>query len=638
MLEFINKPVAQHMLNPDTDLPQAYDVVKAGPEKWSLDWVKQKAYNLTSPHAILDQLPTAGSIAGGAAGAAAGATTSPVTGPVGPIVGRVAGAGVGAGVGEAARQKLETVVYPYEHRPSAEENKRRIALEAVMGTAAEFTGAVGSKIIGTVARPLRETAAASEKAGFRMMPSEALGTHPSVFETYPKGSIFTSGQMAKWRVAQNQETEQAAKDLADTISKKSLGKTGSREEAGNIVRKGIEDHMAKFRAAQKAMYNRIDKVALNRNINPSRTDMVDFAKKELDKLNASERAGGKVQMTPFRERLESIVNNKLPRAPFAAMKDLRGQLLDEIRNDNSLMSGKQKGFIKKLAEKVDESMDDSLQKSGVPGLRDLWRNANKVTREEHEAFEKKLIENLAAKKNPEDIALVLRGNSPGAISQIGIDETRDAMSVIPKQMIPRVQKQILLDTLYEASGKGTTPFDEKMFAKKILQIGDERGEVLFGKNWSNIKEFSGLLNKLTESGGLSAAGLSNAGIINQVGRLSAEAVGAFVGVGAIHGPALAASVVPVAGEAALWKTVATALTHPAAATKFLNGMQKLARIGPYAGLAVGNVGRGEEIGKGETPDERSLDAVKQKAKDLQDKMNTLPLLLNPLLNLPCKPQ
>ena len=618
-LDFVSKAVTQHMINPDTDLPQAYDVVKAGPKKWSLDWVKQKANDLTSAHAILDQLSTVGSISGGTAAAAAAAESGP-----GVIPARIAGAGAGAAAGEYIRQKLETVLYPYEHRPSAEENKRRIAIEAGMGAAAEGAGLGGSKIIGIAVKPLQETAAASEKAGFRMMPSEALGTHPSVFETYPKGSIFTSGQMAEWRVAQNQETEQAARDLADTISKKSLGKTGSREEAGNIVRNGIETHMEKYRKAQQAAYNRIDKVAKNNSINPSRKDVIDFAKKVLNQAKSTEKSYGKSRMTPFKQALQDIVDNDLSNASWADAKDFRSKLLSEVRNDNSLMSGPEKSVLSKIAGIVDGSMEDAIKKSKVPGLYDLWRSANKITREEHEKFEQKLIENLAAKKNPEDIALVLRGNSPGAISQIGIQETRDAMSVIPKQMIPRVQKQILLDTLYEASGKGTTPFNEKMFAKKTLQIGDERGEVLFGKNWSNVKEFSESLNKLSESGGLQSASLSNPEVVKQVGRLALESITSVAGARAAGGPTLLAGVAPIMTEAALWKTVATALTHPVAASRFLKGMQVLARTGPYVGMGAGNVGRGEEIGKGETPDERRLDAVKQKAKDLQDKMSPTP--------------
>jgi hypothetical protein len=391
--------------------------------------------------------------------------------------------------------------------------------------------------------------------------------------------------------------------------------------------------MAKFRSIQNAMYNKIDKLAGG--LNPSRTDMVAFARKELDRINAAQVAGGKTQLSPFRERLESIVNNKLQNAPFSAMKDLRASLLAQARDNTQILSGPERGFLTKMAGLIDQSIENELKRSRIQGLPELWRSANSITREEHELFEKKLIENLAAKKNPEDIALVLRGNSPGAISQIGIQETRDAMSVIPKQMIPRVQKQILLDTIYEATGKGTKPFDEKMFAKKILQIGDERGSVLFGSNWPNIKQFSELLNRITESGGLTAAGLANPGLLNQMGRLSAEAVATFAGVHAAHGPGLTAAAVPIVGEAALWKTVAAAMTHPEAAARILKIMQVLARTVPYAFAASANAGRGEKIGKGETPDERRLDDVRKMGEELKKKVTPT---TGPQSSLPSNPK
>ena len=579
---FASDESAKSRLNPDTDIPEAYQIYQADPKIGSLDWFRAKTYGAS--RAVLNALPTAGGVVGGYLAAGAGAESGP-----GDLLIAPAGAAAGGGVGESIRQAGMREMFPYEHRDTPKESAIKIAAQAGSQALSEFTGRLAGRAVTPAIRSLSKTASESEKAGFRMLPSEAHGTPPNVFESYPKGSIFTQGKMAEWRVAQNQETEKAARDLADDISKKALGKTTSREEAGNIIRKGIESHMAKFRAMQTAMYNKVNKLAAT--LNPSRTDMVAFAKKELDRLNAAQRAGGQSQLSPFRERLQSIVNNKLPRAPFSAMKDLRSAILAEARNDNELLSGPEKGFLKKMAGIIDQSIMDEMKKSGIKGLPDLWRSANSFTREEHEIFEKKLIENLAANKNPEDIALVLRGNSPNAISQIGIQETRDAMSVIPKQLIPRVQKQILLDTIYEATGKGSKSFDEQVFAKKMLQIGDERGEVLFGNNWPKIKEFAGLLNKVTDKTGLNAASLSNPEIMKQVGRIALEAVVSASGVtstGASHSVSVLAGLAPIAGEAALWKTVAAALTNPASAAKFLKGVRLVLRGIPYAATGAAN--------------------------------------------------
>jgi hypothetical protein len=569
-----------------------YDLTK----DYRLKFVKDKAYDMKNKakekylRPALNLLPTVGGIAGGLAAGGAGIETG-----LGAFVTGTVGAAAGGGLGEDVRQVATEKLFPNDTRMTPAESAKGMGVQAANQGISELTGRVGSRFVFNPAiKALRGTAEASEKAGFRLLPSEVKGTKPSIFETYPKASIFSSGTMAHWRELQNQETEKAARDLADSVSKMSLGKTASREEAGNIIRKGIEDHMAKFRRAQDAAYNRINKLA--KNLSPSRTDMVAFAQKELNRLNASELAGGKVEMSPFRARLESIVNNKLPSAPYTAMKDLRSQLLSEARDDNALMSGTEKGFLKKMAGIVDTSIEDSMKKSGNKGLPQLWRTANNMTREEHEAFEKRLIENLAAKKNPEDIALVLRGNTPGAIAPIGIQETREAMKVIPKSMIPRVQKQILLDTMYESSKKGTESFNEKNFAKKILQIGDERGEVLFQKNWPKIREFAELLNKITESGGLSAATLSNPEVVKQVGRFTLEAVLSASGVYAAHGPAFTAMAVPIAGEAILWKSVAAALVHPEGVAKLLNGMRLLAKYVPYGVTAGINEAGGMQKG------------------------------------------
>lgn len=552
-----------------------YAGVTPTPAAGTAPWYMRKV------HVGLDLLPTVGGIVGGAAGGGLGLETGP-----GAVLTGGIGAAAGAGLGETVRQTTEESLFPKQPKLTPAESAKSIGIEAGINGANELIGRAASRwVFSPAIRALRGTAEASEKAGFRMLPSEALGKAPSIFETYPKASILSRGRMAAWREAQNAETEQAAKDLADSVSKLSLSTTASREDAGNAIRKGIEDHMVRFRAVQSAMYDAIDK--MTQGLSPSRKPMVAFAKKELDRLNASELAGGKVVMTPFRARLESIVDNKLPNAPFAAMKDLRSQLLAEAREDNSLMSGPEKGFLKKLSGIVDDSIYDELKSSGRKGLPDLWRKANSITREEHEAFEQKLIANLAAKKNPEDIALILRGNSPGAIAPLGIQETRDALSVIPKQLIPRVQKQILLDTMYESTKKGTQPFNEAAFAKSMLQIGDERGEVLFGANWKNIKEFSELLSKIKESQGLQAASLSNPEILKQGSRFIAETVAAAAGSYAAHGPTLMAAALPIMSEAALWNTAATALIHPQSAAKVLNAMRLLAKALPYA--ATGTV-------------------------------------------------
>lgn len=577
--ELNNKGQAPKVESPsDKELLDQYGVVPT-PAPGTKEYDRRN--QIKTAHFAIDSLPPVMATVGGALAAVPGAALGP-----GEVAAIGAGGAAGAGEGEVWKQELNQRFFGEQQTPK--EAAINIGIQAGIGALQEVGSRAAAKPLGKLADYLGYTAKASEKAGFRMLPSEAHGTKPTVFETYPKGSIFTSGTMAEWRELQNQETEKAAKNLADSISTKSLGKTGSREEAGDVIRKGIETHMEKFRNLQSSMYNKIAKST--KNINVSRDDMVAFARQELQRLNAAQKAGGNTVMSPFRQRLQAIVTNNLRVAPFSAMKDLRSALIAEASNRNEILSGPEKGFLKKMAGIIDGSMEDSLKKSGIKGLPELWRSANSVTREEHEKFVENLVKNLADKKNPEDIALVLRGNSPSAIAPIGIQETRDAMSVIPKSMIPRVQKQILLDTMYEATGKGTQSFDEGLFAKKILQIGDERGEVLFGKNWGKVKDFSELLNKMREKGGLSAANLSNPEVVKQVwtqvGRMAAEAFGSALSTRALGGSLMAdvaSGVFPLASEATLWKTIAAALTHPETASKLVDKMATTVRLTPFLG-------------------------------------------------------
>lgn len=556
--------------NNDEDLTNNYGVVPE-PAAGTKEWFQRGGLKLA--HGTIDSLPTIGAAGADFAAGVPGIATGP--GDIAIVAGANA---AGSAAGEGVKQTLNHYIFGENQTPT--ERAKNIGVEAALGGLMGGGGKIASIPLGKAARSLGLAADESAKSGFRMLPSEAAGTEAGVLEKYPKGSIFTAGTMSKWRELQNQETEKAAKDLADSISQKSLSASPSREEAGNVIRNGIQQHMAKFRKLQEAMYNKVAKST--KNINVDRSDMVAFAKQELKRMDAAQAAGGKTAISPFRQRLQSIVDNTSPVAPFNAMKDLRSELLAQAANHNEILSGPEKGFIKKMSGIIDGSMDKSLQNSGVKGLPELWRSANSITREEHEAFEKKLIENLAAKKNPEDIALVLRGNSPGAISQTGIDETREAMRVIPKNLIPRVQKQIILDTIYETTAKGSSSFNEKQFAKKIIQIGDERGEVLFGKNWKNVKDFAELLNRISDSSGTSgAAALSNPEVVKQLGSLAVEAAAVGAGTHAAGGPGILASAAPLVGQAALWKTVAAALTHPETAEKFLNVLRRSVRIAPY---------------------------------------------------------
>ena len=575
----------------DQSTMQKYGVIPT-PAPGSIEWFKNiipskedaKFGGMKLAQGTINSAPGIGAGVADIAVGVPGAATGP-----GDLALVAAANAAGAATGEGVKQFLNAKLFGETMTPK--DRAKSLAEQAVLGGVLGPGGRLVAKPLGKLADYLGETVDASDKAGFRMLPSEAHASKPTVFETYPKGSIFTSGTMAKWRELQNQETEKAALKLADDISATSLSKTGSREEAGNVIRKGIESHMDDFAKKQNVVYRQIEKQADAAGTQVPRKDLVDFAKKELGRINRVKgETGGGGPTDSFKKTLEDIIANPNKSASYTAMKDFRTSLLAAARSQNSLMSGPEQGVLDSMAKIVGNSIEDGLKNSSNPSLAAVWRSANDVTREEKENFVRTLVKNLADKKNPEDIALVLRGNSPSAIAPIGIQETRDAMSVIPNKLIPGVQKQILLDTIYEATGKGTQSFDEGLFSKKILQIGDERGVALFGQQWPKIREFSELLNKIKESGGLSGATLSNPEIVKQVSNIGlatvVSAVSGFLGRGESVEAAGIGGLIPVAGSAALWKTVAAALTHPETAEKFLNAMRFAARVTPY-GADVG---------------------------------------------------
>ncbi|CAN5950981.1 unnamed protein product [Sphagnum jensenii] len=577
--ELHGKGQAPSVESKDQDNIDQYGVVPV-PAAGTKDWYKRGG--IKTAHATINSLPaiTAGiaDIAVGIPGAATG------PGDLALVAATNAGA---ATAGEVAKQTLNHYLFGETMTP--EDRVKSVGKEALIGGIMGPTGRVAAKPLGRLARYFGETAEAADKAGFRMLPSEAHAAKAGVFETYPKGSIFTSGKMANWRELQNKETEAAARKLANDISAKSLSATGSREEAGEAIREGIESHMRDFSKNQEVVYSKIEKDAKAAGAYASRKDLVASAQKELDRINkVRNEVGGQGPTDEFKKELQSIIDNKRPYASYKAMKDYRSALLARLRSQNSLMSSDEKHILSSIAGEADKAIEDGLKASKNPNLANVWRAANTVTKEEHEAFAENLVKNMAAKKHPEDIALLLRGNSPSAIAPLGIDETRQAMQIIPKNLVPQVQKQILLDTIYEATEKGTTGFNEGMFSKKILQIGDERGEVLFGQQWPKIKEFSQLLNKIKESGGLSGASLSNPEVVKRVTTQVSRMIGELTVLGggsALRGgsPVVDAAIGlgPIVGEAALWKTVAAALTHPEMSEKLLIAMRRAARFAPY---------------------------------------------------------
>ena len=591
-------------------------------------------------HGALDTLPTVLGIAGGIAGGGAGIETGP-----GAIATGALGAAAGGALGEDIRQAAEEKIFPNEPKMTPKEAATGIVKQGAVQGLSEATGRVGSKILSPVARYFGDTAEASEKAGVRLLPSEAAGKAPSYAEKFLKGSVLTSGRMEKFRVAQNAETKAAVDKVANSIA----DFRGTPEELGQLVQNGMKEHERAFRTIQNQMYDDIGKSVNERTIKvpvtttkqvptgvldqygkptytavntttlqekvvddvmPSTVELKKFAGQELKKLDQVEKVLDPNLLGQSRSMLENIL--KAPNnMPYSAMRAARSDTLAKVRELDQALAGKQAGLAKKMAGLFDDSIMDAVQKSKIPGLEDAVRKADAFTANEHKMFEQQLVKKVVETKKPETIATLIRGKN------IGNEETRDLFNILPEKLHQPVQRQILVDTMRQSMNNVSKAFNERKFAETISGIGDERGQIIFGPNWKNIKELSGIMEKINGPVGMqggAGAALQNFSILKNLMLTAAAPLGL-----AARGE-YGAAAGSLAAEWSSLNALASAMTHPATAAKMLKVAQGFVRTLPYVATGAISVERGQRRAKGEAP--RSvLEETKAKAAELQDTMH-----------------
>lgn len=620
----IKLPPGAEMVPDDdkTSLPPA--TVHAAPHPFTLDWVKANA-NTVMQH-VLDILPTAGGVAGGVAAGGAGLETGPAD-----IGIAAAGAAAGGGLGEAVKEQAEEAIFPNQPKRTPKETALGIAKEAGIQGAGELTGRAAGKLFSPAVKYFGKTAEESAKAGVGMLPSEASSKAPSYVEKFLKGSVLTSGKMDKFRVMQNEQTKAAVDKVADSISKFN----GTPEQLGKLVQDGIDNHKEGFRALQKKMYDAIGaqvnertiKIPITKQVDtgvldaqgnpimktvttlkdkivddvmPSTVPLKKFATEELKKLDQVEQILDPNLLGQSRSMLQNILDAP-DNLPYSAMRSARSDTLAKVRELDQALAGKQAGLAKKMAGLFDDSIMDAVKSSKIHGLEAQVRAADAVTANEHRMFEQALVKKIVDTKRPEAIATLLRGKN------IGNEETRDLFKILPKSLHQPVQRQVLVDAMRQATNNTSKAFNERKFADTIGGIGDERAQIIFGTNWKNVKELTSIMERINGPVGLqggAGAALQNFAILKNL-MLTAVAPLGF----ASHGN-YGAAMGSLAAEWGSLNTLASAMTHPAAAAKMLKVAQLFASKLPYmATLAV------EETGG----TKKNLDRVKKEAEKLKIK-------------------
>lgn len=660
--------------NPDTDLPESYETVSATPKT---PWYDPNWKGIE--RGALDLLPTAGGIAGKyigeTLGAGAGAVGGEVGGPVGGVAGALtgavaagtAGSAIGGAAGELARQQLSEILFPFDSRMTAKEKAKNIGEQGLVQGGLNLGGEIAAIPLSKTAKYFGKTAMESERSGIHLFPSEAHRTSASYLEKLAKGNIISKDSMERFRVEQNVESKLAVNKIANEIS----NFKGTPEELGKVIQSGIEDHKKAFRSLQNKVYNgiaqdvneRIVKVPVTTtehvptgildkygnpiyksestttlhdevvdDVMPSTKNLKVFARKALDRIEQQEKIMDPTLLSKSKSLLQTILNSP-DRVPFNVIKDSRSDYLEISRQFDQALEGKAAGFAKKMSQLYDESMIEAAEKSKIPGLVDKIRSANKITSNEHEMFEMPLIKKIVDTKDPGVIAALIRRPN------VGNQETRDLFTILPQKLHDPVRAQILEDTMKLSTDPNTQIFNERGFAQKIGKIGDERGEIIFGKNWHNIKEltrdFSWINAPDVIKSGSSASTFQNIATIKNILSLAGASLGATAGaftggpkdagIGAVVGLS-AGKGLGLLGEYVSYKILAKVLTNPELATKMLKAVRALVRYAPpvgggglYTAVDLSRKHDGKSSSALDKINKNTISEVKKKAEELKSK-------------------
>lgn len=596
--------------SPDMPMLDQYGVVPT-PAPFTKEWTKRGA--IKTAHGAIDTLPTGGAIVGGIATGIPGAATGP-----GDIALAGAGAAGGAAGGEALRQTLNHYFFGENQTPM--ERAKHVGEQAALGGLQEVGGRALAIPLAKSAKYLGFSADESAKAGIRLLPSEAAGKAPTWMEEFLKGSVLSKGIMEKFRQTQNKESLAAATKLMDSIS----NFKGTPEQLGNMVQDGLDQAEKAFRDQQNSLYDAIDtatqekpfykpvqepvldakgkpeidkvtgkpvtktvmkQAGIRGPAMPSMVDLKDFARQQLTDINKPPQFLPKDVLEQARGTFQTILDNP-DRVSFKRMRDARSALLSTGRKLEEATGNSKSGLVKKLTQLTDKSLEDAAKNSGIPGLYDRWREANAMTAEWHRVFEQKLVDKTVETGDPEFISSFLAGN------KVGLQQTRDLFKVLPEKLHNPVRRGLLQDAVAKATDPRTGAFNEGKFATYVDKLGDERGKIIFGQNWKNIKGLVDIIGKINGPVGLGGGGgasLQNVGIMKRIlGAAISVPAGVAVAAGAgsghlesglISGAAIAAG--GVATEAATARTIAWAMVNPEKASKMLTVASDIARKLPY---------------------------------------------------------
>lgn len=550
--------------------------------------VKSTAY--TQGEKALRQLPLAGGVLGGLLGSESGP-------------GAVGTAALGGVIGEDARQ-LITKMLGWD-TPKTETPKAALGGMAKEGAIQGFNEATGrllAKPVAAFGRTMMNTHAASSL--IPMLPSQA-GAKSAL---YTWGERFVSNAIPSGGIMREFQIKQAAKATEGMLAElQNISKfKGTPEQAGELVQKAIEKYRDTYKKTViEPAYNEITKlveakygrVPVSREVTSALVDEsgkpINYMKRVLEKqqisgLQTDTRQVKQLAIPILRQLREqkALIDPKLladsesiltsivtapKQVPFQVMQHSRSDLLAISRKLEEALPGKRAGIIKRLIGGLDSSLEASADRSGIPGLGEKLRSANRLTFEMHRRFDQQLVTKILATQKPEMVSAYVR--------KAGLQELRDMQGMLTPPQNRMVQARVVNDLMDESADKGA--FNPLAFSKKFKSMGEERGKELFGQNYRNLKVLSDLFEKVGSGkvGEISPASLHNLSFILGIPSAATALALGHVGVAAATAGGLTA-------EAVGLRAFAKAITNPAKSAIVARYISGVLRGSPYAADAL----------------------------------------------------
>lgn len=564
--------------------------ISSPPPLLSKKGAKSAAYTVAEKG--LELAPTAGGITGAVLGA-----------PEGGPAGAVAGAMIGGGAGESVRQ-LGRRALGFEAPATSEEAAGDIGKEMLGQGASEATGQAGSRVL----RPVKEFFAKTAARGSRvpLLPSEAGAGGPATarIEGFVEHALPSAGIMKDFRAKQLERATSAIDGLSAQVS----SFKGTPEELGKMTQQAIQDSREALKGEVNSAYKAID------DLTQSHAEMIHYpeertsshlvgpdgkpvtyiaetARKEYVGGVQPQTAGVKKTAARLLEEIEQqktlmdptllgqsesmlkAIMDAPPTVPYMAMAKSRSDLLSLSRKLDEALPGKRAGIAKLLVKDMDAAITDAAASSGISGLPEQVKVANALTKEMHRKFEQNLVTKILDSKSPEMVT--------GYVKQSGLQELRDVNALLPAEQRSAMQAGVIRDLLKESIDPAKGMLVPGKFASGFRELGDERAQELFGRNYAPVKQLSDLLAKVNPKG--------VSGIMSSMHNWTYLAAGPTALLTAASGKpeAALATVGALAAETVFMRKLAKAITNPAKSARVVHYMQLGMHGAPYAvfGLA-----------------------------------------------------